>query len=129
MTPQEIECSNNKHVLSERPNGKLACVYPETAKYLKWNVYTNVVLNEVSSNVDIFNYYNEKSLETQFCTGDMIEFLDKNSNIFDNDEPYSSPLDGDVLQGLDINPDDMVQCENELYENRNYSRALLENEK
>jgi len=36
MSAQEIECSNNKHVLFERPNGKLSCVYPSTAEKLNW---------------------------------------------------------------------------------------------
>ncbi len=51
------------------------------------------------------------------CTHDMVKFLKKNSNMFDNNVPYSSPLDGDVLDP-GVNPDDMVQCENELLENR-----------
>lgn len=53
----------------------------------------------------------------EICSNDMIKFLKKNSNMFDNNVPYSSPLDGDVLDP-DVNPDDMVQCENELLENR-----------
>ena len=51
------------------------------------------------------------------CTQDMVKFLKKNSNMFDKDLPYGSPLDGDVT-GFGINPDDMVQCENELLDNR-----------
>ncbi len=51
------------------------------------------------------------------CTSDMVKFLKKHSNIFDNDIPYMSPLDGNVLDPS-INPDDMVQCENEILENR-----------
>lgn len=31
-----IECRNEKHVLTERPNGKLACVYYETSVKLNW---------------------------------------------------------------------------------------------
>lgn len=51
------------------------------------------------------------------CSEDMVKFLKKNSNMFDKGMPYSSPLDGDVLDPS-VNPDDMVQCENELLENR-----------
>ncbi len=51
------------------------------------------------------------------CTNDMVKFLKKNSNMFDNNEPYRSPLDGAVID-QEINSDDMVQCENELLENR-----------
>ena len=38
MTVEEIECRNNKHVLTERPNGKLTCVFPETAQKLNWSI-------------------------------------------------------------------------------------------
>ena len=51
------------------------------------------------------------------CTQDMVKFLKKNSDMFEKDVPYGSPLDGDVT-GLGINPDDMVQCENELLDKR-----------
>ena len=51
------------------------------------------------------------------CTNDMVKFLKKYSTMFDNDVPYSSPLDGEVLDPS-INPDYMVQCENELLEIR-----------
>ena len=51
------------------------------------------------------------------CTNDMVKFLKKHSNMFDNDAPYMSPLDGNVLE-YGINSDDMVQCENDLLENR-----------
>ena len=51
------------------------------------------------------------------CTRDMVKFLKKHSDIFDKDMPYTSPLDVDVLDP-GINPDDMVQCENEILENR-----------
>ena len=34
----EILCPNDNHVLAERPNGKLACVYENTVKKLKWEV-------------------------------------------------------------------------------------------
>ena len=78
--------------------------------------------NEIVLNADVINYH-EKSLETKFCTASMIEFLDKNSDMFDNSKPYGSPLDGDVLHGTGINPDDMVECENELYEKRSYTRT------
>lgn len=44
-TPKEkITCSSSFHVLAERPNGELACVYPSTAVKLGWhmlNAYTN----------------------------------------------------------------------------------------
>lgn len=52
------------------------------------------------------------------CTNDMVKFLKKHSNIFDKDMPYMSPLDGDFVLDPSINPDDMVQCENEILENR-----------
>ena len=35
-TFNQILCSNVNHVLVERINGKLACVYPETAEKLNW---------------------------------------------------------------------------------------------
>ncbi len=38
MTAQEIECSDNKHVLVERTNGKLACVSPTNAEKLDWKL-------------------------------------------------------------------------------------------
>ena len=34
VNPQEIQCSNHEHVLVERNNGKLACVFYETAEKL-----------------------------------------------------------------------------------------------
>lgn len=34
----EILCRNNSHVLVERINGKLACVYPTTAEKLNWEL-------------------------------------------------------------------------------------------
>ena len=37
--------------------------------------------------------------------------------MFDNDVPYMSPLDGSVLE-YGINADDIVQCENDLLDNR-----------
>lgn len=61
------------------------------------------------------------------CTNDMVKFLKKHSNIFDNDMPYTSPLDGDVLDPS-INPDDMVQCENELLDNRDNEPSWHGNE-
>ena len=61
------------------------------------------------------------------CTNDMVKFLKKHSNIFDNDVPYMSPLEADVLDPS-INPDDMVQCENKLLENRGNEPSWPENE-
>ncbi|MDE0267010.1 MAG: hypothetical protein OXK17_08360 [Thaumarchaeota archaeon] len=37
---QQLECPNPDHVLVTRPNGKWACVYPDTAAYLKWDIVT-----------------------------------------------------------------------------------------
>ncbi|MDE0265892.1 MAG: hypothetical protein OXK17_02530 [Thaumarchaeota archaeon] len=37
---QQLECSNPDHVLVTRPNGKWACVYHDTATYLKWDIVT-----------------------------------------------------------------------------------------
>lgn len=34
----EILCNDNSHVLVERVNGKLACVYSETAEKLNWSI-------------------------------------------------------------------------------------------
>ena len=61
------------------------------------------------------------------CTNDMVKFLKKYSNMFDSSVPYISPLDGDVLEPT-INPDDMVQCENELLENRDSEPSWPMNE-
>lgn len=46
----EILCPNNNHVLAERTNGKLSCVYYETAEKLNWTirdkeVKVNLLLN------------------------------------------------------------------------------------
>lgn len=41
MTIEEIKCRNNKHVLVERPNEKLACVYPSSAEKLGGSNYDN----------------------------------------------------------------------------------------
>ena len=38
LTLNEIECSNNKHVLVFRSNDQLACVYPESAEKLNWKI-------------------------------------------------------------------------------------------
>ncbi len=38
MSALEIECKNEKHVLSERTDGKLACVYSSTAEKLNWKI-------------------------------------------------------------------------------------------
>jgi len=35
---QEIQCKNDLHVLTERPNGKVACVYGSTAEKLGWKI-------------------------------------------------------------------------------------------
>ncbi len=35
---KEIECKNELQILTERPNGKLACVFSETAEKLNWQV-------------------------------------------------------------------------------------------
>ena len=35
---EDIQCINPSHILVERPNEKLACVYPETAKKLNWEI-------------------------------------------------------------------------------------------
>lgn len=34
----EILCQNHNHVLAERNNGKLSCVYYETAEKLNWTI-------------------------------------------------------------------------------------------
>ncbi len=38
MTVEEIDCRNNKHVLVLRSNDELACVYPESAEKLNWQI-------------------------------------------------------------------------------------------
>ena len=38
MTIAEIECKNNKHVLVERENEKLACVSISTAEHFEWTI-------------------------------------------------------------------------------------------
>lgn len=38
LTFNEILCSNNNHVVSQRPNGNIACVYYETAEKLEWTI-------------------------------------------------------------------------------------------
>jgi hypothetical protein len=48
----------------------------------------------------------------KICTQDMIKYFKKYSSMFDVNEGYASPLDGDT--GIDIDPADFVQCENEL---------------
>ena len=35
---EKILCSNSLHVLTERTNGNLACVYPSTAEKLGWKL-------------------------------------------------------------------------------------------
>lgn len=42
----DINCSNSEHVLTERPNGKLACVYETTAEKLNWSVIYGVYSDE-----------------------------------------------------------------------------------
>ncbi len=42
----EIKCTNSQHVLTERPNGKLACVYETTAEKLNWSVIYGVYSDE-----------------------------------------------------------------------------------
>ena len=41
INPQEIQCSNPEHVLVERSNGKLACVFSETAEKLNERGWVN----------------------------------------------------------------------------------------
>lgn len=36
--PHEIRCPDKDHVLTERPNDKLACVTEETAHKLNWKL-------------------------------------------------------------------------------------------
>ena len=43
MTVNEIECRNNKHVLVERPNEQLACLYPENATKLGWKIQNEII--------------------------------------------------------------------------------------
>lgn len=38
MSVDEIECKNEKHILVERVNEQLACVYPFTAEQLGWKI-------------------------------------------------------------------------------------------
>ncbi len=45
MSVDEIECRNNNHVLVLRSNDELACVYPQSAEKLNWEIVTNIVLN------------------------------------------------------------------------------------
>ena len=54
MSSLEIECKNEKHVLVERNNSTLACVYPSTAEKLGWNtVRTDSIL--MSSVFEVVN--------------------------------------------------------------------------
>lgn len=34
----EIKCPNPEHVLTQRPNSNLACVFPETREKLNWQI-------------------------------------------------------------------------------------------
>ena len=52
------------------------------------------------------------------CTKDMVKFLKKHSDMFEKDVPYLSPLDQPVSD-FGINAEQMIQCENQLLENRN----------
>ena len=49
----KITCNNDKHILVERQNGKLACVYSDTAKKLNWinNMITTIQSGNVSSSL------------------------------------------------------------------------------
>lgn len=38
VDPHKIQCRNDLHVLTKRPNGKMACVYPLTAEKLGWKI-------------------------------------------------------------------------------------------
>lgn len=38
VDPHKIQCVNDLHLLTERPNGKIACVYPLTAEKLGWKI-------------------------------------------------------------------------------------------
>jgi len=60
MTANEIECSNNKHVLVERSNKQLACVYPESATKLGWKIQDEII----AENQGIHN--DDNSVETTF---------------------------------------------------------------
>lgn len=48
----EILCPNNNHVLVERTNGKLACVYPETAEKFNWIIQDE----EIRENLWLINH-------------------------------------------------------------------------
>ncbi len=38
VDPHKIQCRNDLHVLTKRPNEKIACVYPLTAEKLGWKI-------------------------------------------------------------------------------------------
>jgi len=46
LPKNEIICENDSHVLVERTNGKLACVYETTAKKLDWKLVYDEYVRE-----------------------------------------------------------------------------------
>jgi len=43
LTFDEILCPNTSQVLTERPNGKLACVYLDTANHFEWKIQDEII--------------------------------------------------------------------------------------
>ncbi|MCV0367670.1 MAG: hypothetical protein K5798_10475 [Nitrosopumilus sp.] len=39
----EIKCPNPEHVLTQRPNSSLACVFPETQEKLNWQIVYYII--------------------------------------------------------------------------------------
>ena len=48
----EIECKNKSHILTERPNEKLACVYESTSEKLHWNMVEFRI-------IELLSYYSD----------------------------------------------------------------------
>lgn len=94
MPVSEIKCKNDKHVLAERPNGKLACIYHETSEKLNWpiiNADTNRILSVYELPVNDALYDIEYTVKGGIITN-MMQNDDNNSLLITID----SNKDGEI---------------------------------
>lgn len=68
----EMECKNDEHVLTERPNEKVACVYRSTAEKLGWDI---VIILDTSPMMSVFKVVKDDTVfDVEYATkGGIIE--------------------------------------------------------
>lgn len=74
---EQIICPNPDHVLVLRPNTQWACVYPETAQHLKWDLVSFPEFEPQKITTYVFAHDNYHNVSYQISDGDVdsIKFM------------------------------------------------------